>query len=250
MSTCASNWALTSSGAFAEGCSARAVSGTKTGESSCGALPGGSGRVLVGGTVGSVVVGRTVVVLAIVVTAAGMVVATVVEGRLVSGEVVSTVGCVSGGGGGMVVGTVEEEVEVEDVVVVSTTVEVVEEVDVELVCSTVLVVVDSSVDVVVGADDEPTHERESKSHRSQSAGTENETIDLPAGAITCTMASQHEPSIGCWIVVSSSRTAVRLTVPFLAPATNWNPCTATFCGNTKVVGALVLNRQIDGPLVP
>lgn len=142
MSTCASNWALTSSGAFAEGCSARAVSGTKTGESSCGALPGGSGRVLVGGTVGSVVVGGTVVVLAIVVTAAGMVVATVVSGRLVSGEVVSTVGCVSAGGGGMVMGTVEEEVEVEDV---------------ELVCSTVLVVVDSSVDVVVGTEDEPTH---------------------------------------------------------------------------------------------
>ena len=142
MSTCASNWALTSSGAFAEGCSARADSGTKTGESSCGALPGGSGRVLVGGTVGSVVVGGTVVVLAIVVTTAGRVVATVVEGRLVSGEVVSTVGCVSGGGGNVATATVEEVVEVDDV---------------ELVCSTVLAGRTVSVDVVVGAGNEPTH---------------------------------------------------------------------------------------------
>ena len=70
----------------------------------------------------------------------------VVEGTtVVSGEVdevVSTVGCVSAGGGGMVVGTVEEEVEVEDV---------------ELVCSTVLVGRTVSVVVVVGAGDEPTH---------------------------------------------------------------------------------------------
>lgn len=150
MSTCASNSALTSSGASAEGCSARAVSGTKTGESSCGTLPGGSGGVL-GGVVegvgmvadsGSVVVdgdtedvGDTVVGLSVVEGT------TVVSGGKVD-ETVSTVGCVSGGGGGMVMGTVEEEVEVEDV---------------ELVCSTVLVVVDSSVDVVVGTEDEPTH---------------------------------------------------------------------------------------------
>lgn len=238
MSTCASNSAFTSSEALAEGSATSGLSGTKTGESSCGTLGGVSGRVLEGGTVASVVVvDGTVVatVLATVVTGAGMVVSTVVEGRLVSGEVVSTTGCVSAGGGGMVMGTVEEEVEVEDV---------------ELVCSTVLVGRTVSVDVVVGAGDEPTHARESNNHKSQSAGTENETIDLPSGATTCTVASQQEPSIGRSIVVSSSRTAVRFTVPFLAPATNWNPCTAKSCGNTKVVGEPVLNKQIDAPLVP
>ena len=151
MSTCASNSALTSSGAFSEGWSARAVSGTKTGESSCGTLPGGSGGVL-GGVVegvgivvdsGSVVVngdaedvGDTVVVGLAVVEGT-----TVVSGGKVD-ETVSAAGCVSAGGGGMVVGTVEEEVEVEDV---------------ELVCSTVLVGRTVSVDVVVGAGDEPTH---------------------------------------------------------------------------------------------
>lgn len=154
MSTWASNASFTSSGAFAGGSSASGVSGTKTGESSCGGL----GRVVSGAAV--VVVWATVVVVSgtvvagAVVVGAGSVVATVVSGRLVSGEVVSTVGCVSGGGGGMVVGTVEEVVEEVEVV------------DVELVCSGVLVVGTVSVDVVVGAGDEPTHARESNRYKS------------------------------------------------------------------------------------
>lgn len=155
--------------------------------------------VVVVGTV--VVVPGTVVVLAIVVTTAGSVDGTVVSGRLVSGEVVSTAGCVPAGGGGMVMGTVEEEVE--DVVVVCRTVEVVEEVDVELVCSTVLVVVNSSVDVVVGRDDDPHHSKESNSQRSQSAGTENPVIALPSFAETETVASQQVPSIGLSSVLPS-----------------------------------------------
>ena len=148
-----------------------------------------------------VVVGGTVV--ATVVVAAGSVVGTVVSGRVVSGEVVSTVGCVSGGGGGMVVGTIEEEVEVEDVVVVSTTVEVVEEVDVELVCSTVLVVCSGSDDVVVGSGNAPHHSKESNNQRSHSAGSENPVIALPSFAVTTTVASQQVPSIGLSSVVPS-----------------------------------------------
>ena len=132
------------------------------------------------------VVGATV--LAIVLTTAGSVDGTVVSGRLVSGEVVSTVGCVSGGGGNVAAATVEEVVEVEDV---------------ELVCSTVLVVVDSSVDVVVGAGDDPHHSKESNSQRSQSAGTENPVIALPAFAETETVASQQVPSIGLSSVLPS-----------------------------------------------
>jgi hypothetical protein len=111
----------------------------------------GAAVVVVWATV--VVVSGTVVVGTVVV-GAGSVVATVVSGRLVSGEVVSTVGCVSGGGGGMVMGTVEEVVEEVEVV------------DVELVCSGVLVVGTVSVDVVVGAGDEPTHARESNRYKS------------------------------------------------------------------------------------
>lgn len=93
-----------------------------------------SGSVVVDGATEDV--GDTVVVGLAVVEGT-----TVVSGGKVD-ETVSTVGCVSAGGGGMVVGTVEEEVEVEDV---------------ELVCSTVLVGRTVSVDVVVGAGNEPTH---------------------------------------------------------------------------------------------
>ena len=106
----------------------------------------------------------------------------VVEGTtVVSGEVdevVSTVGCVSAGGGGMVMGTVEEEVEVEVV---------------ELVCSTDVSVRVVSVDVGVGAGDD-THAKESSNQRSKSAGTENPVIGLPSFASTTTVVSQHEPS--------------------------------------------------------
>ena len=106
----------------------------------------------------------------------------VVEGTtVVSGEVdevVSTVGCVSAGGGGMVMGTVEEEVEVEVV---------------ELVCSTDVSVRVVSVDVGVGAGDD-THAKESSNQRSGSAGTENPVTGLPSFASTTTVVSQHEPS--------------------------------------------------------
>lgn len=93
-----------------------------------------SGSVVVDGATEDV--GDTVVVGLAVVEGT-----TVVSGGKVD-ETVSTVGCVSAGGGGMVVGTVEEEVEVEDV---------------ELVCSTVLVGRTVSVVVVVGTGNEPTH---------------------------------------------------------------------------------------------
>lgn len=185
MSTCASNASFTSSGAFAGGSSASASRDTSPCESSCGGL----GRVVSGAAVvvvwATVVVVSGTVVVGAVVVAAGSVVATVVSGRLVSGEVVSTVGCVSAGGGGMVVGTVEEVVEEVEVV------------DVELVCVGVLVGGTVSTDVDVGGSDvSPHQDNESKSHKSESAGTENLSMDLPALAVTDTVATQQVPSMG------------------------------------------------------
>ena len=146
----------------------------------------------------NVVVGATVVEGGtddVVVTRNVVVGLAVVEGTtVVSGEVdaiVSTVGCVSAGGGGMVVGTVEEEVEVEVEVEV-----------VELVCSTDVSVRVVSVDVGVGAGDD-THAKESSNQRSGSAGTENPVIGLPSFASTTTVASQQEPSTVAAPVVPS-----------------------------------------------
>lgn len=156
-------------GASEGGCSTTPVSTTGGTVSSIWGLPDASGATLE--VVAGMVVGGIVEVdelLGVVDVVGGTVV--VVSGTevvVVSGTVVSTDGCVSGGGGMVVAGTVEEVVEVvvdvDSVVVVSGT------------------VVDGSVDeelVVVG--DSPSQDRESKSQRSQSAGTENPVIDLPS----------------------------------------------------------------------
>lgn len=111
---------------------------------------------------------------------------------MVSGTVVSTGACVSGGGGG---GGGTKTVEVDDGGIV----------DVD---GGAVVVDDSgvsgSVVVVVGGVASPHQVRVSKSHKSGSAGIENDSINCPSGATTCTVATQHDPSIGNWPVVSSS----------------------------------------------
>lgn len=168
------------------------MSTTGSGVASLSGLPDASGGNVVSG-VATVVVGARVVDDELDVVVGGTVVGlAVVEGTTVvsgtvDGEVVSTAGCVSGGGGMVVVGTVEE----------------VEVVDVELVCPTVLVGSTVSVDVVVGSGNEPTHSRESNNQRSQSAGKEKEIISRSSGATTWMVASQHDPSTGNWAVVSS-----------------------------------------------
>ena len=140
------------------------------------------GTVVDGGADDVVVFGVVVVGLAVVEGT------TVVSGEEVD-EVVSTGGCVSDGGGGMVVGTVEEEVEVEVV---------------ELVCSTDVSVRVVSVDaVVVGLGGSPHQDNESKSHKSDPAGNENPSITLPSFAETTTVAMQQVPSMGLSSVVPS-----------------------------------------------